>query len=59
MPELDPVDWYEVERAMLDVAQLVKTYHQTLQANGFGETEALALTLAYQEHLLGAVDRRP
>ncbi len=44
---------------MLNVAQAVKTYHQTLIANDFDTAEALALTLAYQEHLLVESDKRP
>lgn len=47
-----PIDWDEARKAALNMAEMVWSYHQALLSMGFNETQALALSLAYQEHFL-------
>lgn len=54
----DPIaNFDQALRACVDVARLLVAYRDALVAQGFTRSEALALTVAYQQQLLGGAQR--
>jgi len=49
MPDESPeIDWDNVRKASLNLAEILWSYHQSLISCGFNEKAALQLTVAYQ-----------
>jgi hypothetical protein len=46
------IDWDELRKVVLNMAELVWSYHQALLASGFDENQAIALVLEYQKFLM-------
>lgn len=52
MPDEEPINWDVMRGALVNIAEIIWTYHQALLAAGFDETTAYALTVAYQAEMI-------
>ena len=49
---MDDIDWNAHTIASVNVAQMVRTYYESLVAAGFDDEQAMCLSGDYQHHLL-------